>query len=202
MLTFSAVWMDHGPRRARSPLPRPPRRARPRAPARLGLHLHGGADLAPDGAPSPVLRHAGRRASALGPGGRARRGAAEPQGQRHDLRCRTEPAGVRARDIVGGAHRPAWRANGARLALRGPRAEQPQRPRGALIGGDLLHRPVVRPHAGVRDRASARPRLPGRLPHPAGRRRAAAPRRPLHVRAAERPHLLPRRGQALCQRCS
>ena len=46
--------------------------------------------------------------------------------------------------------------------------------------------PLVWPHAGLRRRAAAPARLPGRLPHSAGRRRAAASRRPQPVRAAER----------------
>ena len=65
---------------------------------------------------------------------------------------------------------------------------------------DLFLRPLVWPHAGLRRRAAAPARLPGRLPHSAGRRRAAASRRPQPVRAAERRLLLARREAALRQR--
>ena len=65
-------------------------------------------------------------------------------------------------------------------------------------GVDLLHRPDVRAHARLRHRARAGPRLPGRLPHPAGRRRPAAGRR--RLRPAQRALLLARRVAALHQR--
>ena len=55
---------------------------------------------------------------------------------------------------------------------------------------DLFQRPVVRPHAGLRRRAPAPARLPGRLSRAARRRTAAAAGRPLALRPAERPCLL------------
>ena len=59
-------------------------------PGRHRLHLHRRADLAPGRALPAVLRHAGRRAPALGPARRRARGQAPlQQVQRHDLRSRT-----------------------------------------------------------------------------------------------------------------
>ena len=80
----------------------------------------------------------------------------------------------------------------------GQRAQQPQRRRGQERRRDLLHRPDLRAHARLRDRARAGPRLPGRLPHRAGRRRPAAADR--RLRPAQRAVLLDRRVAALHQR--
>ena len=102
-----------------------------RRPGRHRLHVHGGADLAPGRSLSAVLRHAGRRAPALGPAGRRARGQAPlEQVQRHDLRRGPEPDRLRACHLQPGARAPRRAARGDRLALRGLRAEQPQR-RGA-----------------------------------------------------------------------
>ena len=96
--------------------------------------------------------------------------------------------------------RPDGQPRGARLALRGLRAQQPQR-RGREVGRlDLLLRSLVRPHAGLRRRAAAPARLPGRLSRAARRRRAGAGSRPAHVRPAQRPVFLARRAPALRQR--
>ena len=65
-------------------------------------------------------------------------------------------------------------------------------------GAHLLHRPDLRAHARLRHRARAGPRLPGRLPHRAGRRRPAAAGR--RLRPAQRAVLLDRRVAALHQR--
>ena len=88
-----------------------------------------------------------------------------------------EPPRLRARHLLA---RPLPRRppRGAGRALRGPRAQQPERRRRPLRRLDLVHRPLVRPHAGLRRRAPAPPRLAGRLPPPARRRRARARRRP------------------------
>ena len=96
--------------------------------------------------------------------------------------------------------RPDGRPRGDRLALRGLRAEQPQRRGGEVRRLDLLLRSLVRPHAGVRRGAAAAARLPGRLPRAARRRRARADGRPPYVRPTQRPVLLPRRAAALRQR--
>ena len=84
-------------------------------------------------------------------------------------------------------------ARGARLAFRGPGAQQPERRLRALRRLDLFLRSLVWPHAGLWRRAAAPARLPGRLSRAAGRRRAAAAGRPPSVRPAERPLLLARR---------
>ena len=86
--------------------------------------------------------------------------------------------------------RPDGAARGARLAFRGARAQLAERCVRALRRLDLFLRSVVRPHAGLRRRAPAPARLPGRLPRAAGRRRAAAAGRAHALRAAERALLL------------
>ena len=98
--------------------------------------------------------------------------------------------------------RPDGRARDPRLPPRGQVPEQPERRDRALGRDDLLLRPVVRPHAGLRHRARARARLPGRLPHSARRRpgRAVAAPAEGRVRPAERALLLSRREAAVHQR--
>ena len=97
--------------------------------ARDRIHVHRGADLAPDGAVPPLLGHAGRH---------------PPQGTRPDgtvtevrnpsnkcngmtLRRRPEPARLRARDQLARARARRRRARDARVPLRGQVAEQPER---------------------------------------------------------------------------
>ena len=143
------------------------------------VHLHRGADLAPDGALPPLLRHAGRRPPQVHPGERRRGGhEAVEQVQRHDLRRRAEPARLRARHELARPRAPGRHARDDRLALRGQGAEQPQRRLRALGRLDLLLRPLVRADARLRRGARARARLPGRLPDRSRRRRARARRRP------------------------
>ena len=179
-------------------LPRRPRRAG--TADRLGLRVHRGTDLASGRALSAVLRHAGRRASAVGRGGRGARGHAPlQQVQRHDLRCGPEPRHLRARDVESGAPAPGRAARGPRLALRGQGAQQPERRLRALRRIDLLHRSVVRADAGFRRRTAARARLAGRVPRIAGRE-ARSRGRQAPVRPAERTLLLARREPALRQR--
>ena len=164
------------------------------------VHLHRGADLASARSISAVLRHAGRRAPPLRRARRRARGdAAVEQMQRHDLRRQSRARGLRARDIEphSRARRPA---RNPRVAFRRQGAQQPERRVRALRRLDLFLRSLVRAHAGLRRRAAAPARLPGRLPRAARRRRAAAPGRSQSVRAAERALLLARRAAALCQR--
>ena len=93
---------------------RTPQRAHvPRRPRRAGtadrhrLHVHRRAALAPDRALPAVLRHAGRRAPAVGRGGRGARGHAPVQQvQRHDLGRGAEPRHLRARHLEPGAPVP------------------------------------------------------------------------------------------------
>ena len=67
--------------------------------ARHRLHLHRGADLAPDRAPPPLLGHAGRRATQVHARRHRRRGEELlEQVQRDDVRRRPQPARLRARD--------------------------------------------------------------------------------------------------------
>ena len=75
-----------------------------------------------------------------------------------------------------------------RLALPGQGAELAERRRRQERRLDLLHRPDVRAHGGLREPARAGPRLPGRLPATRRRRRPRAARR--RLRSAERPLLL------------
>ena len=106
---------------------------------------------------------------------------------------------LRARDIE--PHSRARRqARGSRLAFRRQGTQQPERRMRALRRLDLFFRSLVRAHAGLRRRAAAPARLPGRLSRSAGRRRAAACGRSQPVRAAERALLLARRAAPLCQR--
>ena len=91
-------------------------------------------------------------------------------------------------------------ARGAGLAFRGLELNSPNDVCVQIRRLDLFLRSLVRPHAGLRRRAAAPARLPGRLPRAAGRRAAAAPGRPLPVRPAERALLLARREPALRQR--
>ena len=170
-------------------------------PGRDRLYLHRGAGLASGRSLPAFFRHAGRRAPTLGCAtGRHRGQAAVEQMQRDDLRRRPQPDRLRARHVVARSRAARRAARGARLAFRPAGAEQPQRRLRAVRRIDLFLRPVVRPDAGLRRRAPAAARLPGRLPRAAGRRRAAAARRPLSVRPAERPLLLARRIAALRQR--
>ena len=149
------------------------RRLRAGRPARHRLHLHRRADLASGRSLSPVLRHAGRRAAALGRARRRARGAAAvEQAQRHDLRRRPEPDRLRARDLEPGARTAGRAARGARVAFRRAGAQLAERCLRALRRLDLFLRSLVRPHAGLRRRAAAPARLPGRLSHAAGRRRS------------------------------
>ena len=90
------------------------------------------------------------------------------------------------------------RPRGPGHPLRGQGAQQPQRRRRQERRLDLLQRPDVRADAGLRHRARAGPRLPGRLPDRARRRRPAAAGR--RLRPAQRPVLLGRRVAALHQR--
>ena len=179
----------------------PDRRLRAGRADRHRLPVHRGADLAPARAVPAILRHAGRRAPALGPAQRRARGApAVQQMQRHDLRRRAQPDRLRARDLEPRARATRRAARGAGLAFRGSRAQQPERRLRALRRLDLFQRSLVRPHAGLRRRAAAPARLPGRLPGRVGPRRATASRRPLPVRPAERALLLPDRAAPLRQR--
>ena len=164
------------------------------------VHVHGGADLAPDRALPPLLGHA-RRHSAQVHAGRRRRGRDEPveQVQRAHLRRRSRPARLRARDELAGPRAPRRDARDDREPLRGQGAEQPERRLRPLERRDLLLRPLVRADARLRRGARARAGLPGRLPARAGRR-ARARRRPRRLRAAERPLLLARRVAPLHQR--
>ena len=91
-------------------------------------------------------------------------------------------------------------ARGDRLAFREPGAQQPERCLRAFERRDLFQRSLVWPHAGLRRRAAAPARLPGRLSRAARRRPAEACGRPPSVRPAQRPLLLARRAPALCQR--
>ena len=193
--------IEHDPHRDALRVRAADRRLRGGRPARHRLHLHRRADLASGRSLSPVLRHAGGRAAALGCARRRARGAAAvEQAQRHDLRRGPEPDRLRARDIEPGARTAGRAARSARDALRRAGAQFAERRLRALQRRDLFLRPLVRPHAGLRRRAAAPARLPGRLSHSAGRRRAAASRRPQPVRAAERPLLLAGREAALRQR--
>ena len=100
----------------------------------------------------------------------------EQQGQRHDA-GRGRPADrLRALDELARPHGPRRQEHeprGARLPLRGPGAEQPERRVRQVRRLDLVLRPLVRAHARLRRRARARARLAGRLPD---RARAAATR--------------------------
>ena len=89
--------------------------------------------------------------------------AAGEQVQRHDLRCRAQPHRLRARDIDARARTAGRAARDARLAFRGDGAEQPQRCLREIGRLDLFLRSLVWPHAGLRRRAAAPARLPGRL---------------------------------------
>ena len=109
---------------------------------------------------------------------RRRSAPAVEQMQRHDLRRRAQPDRVRARDLEPRARAAGRAARGARVAFRGTGAQQPQRCLRALRRLDLFLRSLVWPHAGLRRRAAAPARLPGRLSRAAGRRRAAIAGRP------------------------
>ena len=85
-----------------------------------------------------------------------------------------------------------------RVPLGRAGAEQPERRDRRLRRLDHLHRPDLRPHAGLRLAEAAGSRLPGCLPPAGGRRRHAAPDR--RLRAAERALLLAGRIAALHQR--
>ena len=142
----------------------------------------------------PTCAAAGTRAR------RARGHAAVEQMQRHDLRRRPQSDRVRARDLDAGARAAGRAARSGRLAFRGHGAQQPERRLHPFRRLDLFFRSLVRPHAGLRRRASAPARLSGRLSRAAGGGAAAARCRSLHVRSAERALLLARREAALCQR--
>ena len=130
-----------------------------------------------------------------------RRGQASvEQMQRHDLRRRAQPDRLRACDVLAHPRTAGRAARGARLALREPGAQQPERCLRPFQRRDLFQRSLVWPHAGLRRRAAAAARLPGRLSRAARRRRAKAPGRSSSVRPAERTVLFTGRARALCQR--
>ena len=173
----------------------------PVEPAGRRLHLHRRADLAPAStiiccSPTcrPTCAAAGTSAAACA---RCMRPSNKCNGMTYDadldlIVCEHATSSlIRERD---------GRREVARLAFRGQGAQQPERRLRALRRLDLFLRPLVRPHAGLRRRAAAPARLPGRLPRAAGRRRAAASRRPQPVRSAERALLLAGREAALRQR--
>ena len=83
---------------------------------------------------------------------------AEPleQVQRDDLRRRSEPDRLRARDELRRARGPGRHARDRRAGLRGRGAELPERRDRRLRRLDLLLRPVVRAVAGLRPSARAR----------------------------------------------
>ena len=149
-----------------------------------------------------VQRHPRRPALALERAGRHGAGrVADLQGQRHGVRGRRQPAGLRAGHEL--AHPdPAGRAPaGRRLPLPGQVPEQPQRRHRPFGRKHLLHRPELRPLAGGRRRRPrVRARLPGRVPGAAGRRRRRARGGGEGVRAAERAVLLARRKHPVRQR--
>ena len=191
---------DHDPRRAPQRIHLPGGRRCAGAQHRLWIRVHRRADLAPRRAPPALLRHAGRRAPALGRVGRRARGrASRQQVQRHDLRRGSEPHHLRALHVEPGAPSPLGRTRSHRLALRRQGAQQPQRRVRALRRLDLLQRSVVRAHARFRSGAPARTRLAGSVPRVAVRSPPAR-RRPAPLRPAERTLLLARREQALHQR--
>ena len=143
----------------------------------------------------------GRRAPALGRQARRRRGQASvEQMQRHDLRRGAEPDRLRACHLLAHSRTARRAARGARLAFREPGAQQPERRLRAFQRRDLFQRSLVRAHAGLRRRAAAAARLPGRLSRAARRRRAEAPGRSSSVRPAERAVLFAGRARALRQR--
>ena len=72
---------------------------------------------------------------------------------------------------IAGARTARRAARGAGLAFRRAGAQQPERRLRPVRRRDLFLRPLVRPHAGLRRRAAAPARLPGRLSRSAGRRR-------------------------------
>ena len=120
--------------------------------------------------------------------------------QRHDLRRGAEPDRLRACDVLAHSRTVRWAARGARLALREPGTQQPERRLRPFQRRDLFQRSLVWAHAGLWRRAAAAARFPGRLSRAARRRRAKASGRSSSVRPAERAVFFTGRARALCQR--
>ena len=152
------------------PIRRPDRPVGAGRPGRHRLQVHGRPDLAPERSLSAVLRHARRRAPALGRRAR-RREVMRPSNKCNGMTYDAELNLIVCEHATSSLDpRTARRAaRGARLAFREAGAEQPERRLRPFRRRDLFQRSLVRAHARLWRRAAAAARFPGRLSRPARR---------------------------------
>ena len=158
--------------------PRTPRAPRARRRGRRGradrhrLHVHRGPDLDARRV-APLQRHAGRQAPPLAPRARASTVLRDPSNKCNGMTLDNDGNLIVCEHVTSSVVRE--RPDGTRETLAThwrQGAEQPERRDRRARRLDHLHRPDLRPHARLRDRARAGARLPGRLP--ASRRTAAS----------------------------
>ena len=127
----------------------------------------------PDGA-LPLQRHARRQAAPLARRARASTSVRDPSNKCNGMTLDSDGNLIVCEHVTSSVVRSARTARARLLATHceGKELNSPNDVVVALGRHDLLHRSDLRADAGLRPRARAGARLPGRLPDPAGRRRA------------------------------